>query len=737
MKNTIYFILFICLLNNTNVLSQSALYNQGVGEVTLTTDRNLSFPFLWGAQYYRTPTPSRENWDADLKRMSELGFTDVKFWLQWRWNHVAPDKFYFDDIDELMNIAEKYKLRVTINVICNVAPIWLYNMYPDAIQIRNDGHSCESETTQARQIGGNPGPCLNNPGALIERQKFFRESILHLKKHKNLAFWDVWSEPGFSHTSDVGAVEKLRCYCPHCKKAFTAWLKEKYTTIEKLNDIWGRNYSNWDELELPRSASTIKDFVDWCDFHSYVMTREAKWRLEMTKELDPKRVSYLHVTPNTATAFNSVTTCVNDFEVAKLCDVFAASMGNNQRVIQMLSAGEGKICYAAENFINGGSIAYHQSVVTLNDLLNDLLPQMAMGIKGFLFWQYRPELLGIESPAWGLVNPDGSDRVVTNAVESFWKTFKPYTELLMKSSADKPDVAIWKSMKNEVFNYCTFGNFKSYTSSISAYTNFLSNHSYNFCYVNSGKLDNLNNIKVLIMPTCYYLTQQEAAAIDSWVNKGGVLLSEAHLGGYNDNTGRHSYVVPGFGLDKKWGIKEVETSSTYLLKFSDKQEEQLKDFDAKGGLYVPINMKDSSVLLGAWRFAKLQASDATVLGSFNDDYPSIISKKIGAGRVYYCGTNIGEGSEKNNKSFNTFLSKVMQESRVEPVLKSNVEKVWVKKLSQNGKMNFIVLRNLQDNEATVSLQFKGKAKGLFSGLSIEANKDIIIPKGFCDIFVLN
>ena len=70
----------------------------------------------------------------------------------------------------------------------------------------------------------------------------------------------------------------------------------------------------------------------------------------------------------------------------------------------------------------------------------------------------------------------------------------------------------------------------------------------------------------------------------------------------------------------------------------------------------------------------MQASDADVLGSFSNDYPSILSKKIGDGKVYYCGTNIGEGSEKNSKSFNTFLIKLMQDSQVEPVLKSNVEK---------------------------------------------------------------
>jgi beta-galactosidase len=462
MKNIVCLILFVFLLNCTNSYSQSITSIQSNGKIEEISERKLNYPFIWGAQYYRAPTPSRENWDSDLKRMSELGFTDVKFWLQWRWAHVAPDKYYFDDLDELMDIAEKYNLRETINVICNVAPIWLYKKYPDAKQITNDGDVKESESIVCRQIGGYPGPCLSNPGALKERQKFLKEAILHLKKHKNLAFWDVWSEPAYSWLKDVRDVSKLRCYCPDCKKSFTGWLKEKYTSIEKLNAVWGRNYSNWDELELPKTTETIKDFVDWCDFHSYVMVKEAKWRLEMTKELDPKRISYLHITPNTATSFNSVTTCMNDFEVAKLCDVFAASMNSGQRAIQMLSAGEGKVCYAAENAINGGSIVYPQPVITLNDLLTDLLPQIGMGIKGFLFWQYRPEVLGTEAPAWGLVNTDGSDRVVTKAVDSFWKSIKPYTELLIKSSAGKPDVAIWKSEKNEVFHYCAFGNFKSY-----------------------------------------------------------------------------------------------------------------------------------------------------------------------------------------------------------------------------------------------------------------------------------
>ena len=235
-------------------------------------------------------------------------------------------------------------------------------------------------------------------------------------------------------------------------------------------------------------------------------------------------------------------------------------------------------------------------------------------------------------------------------------------------------------------------------------------------------------------------------AIDSWVRKGGVLLNEAHLGAYNDDIGRHSSVIPGFGLDTKWGIKEIETTSTYRMVLNDKQnlklnvgpdvEKLIRDFGVSGGQFVPIAMKDSSVVWGSDRFAKIKATNANSLGSFADDYPTIISKNIGSGKIYYCGTNIGEGSQKDKTGFNKLLTKLLAESKVETILKSQTENILVRTLSLDNKVKFIVVRNLQGKDATVALHFEGKAKGLFSEISFKANQKIDLPKDFCDIFVV-
>src|SRR5664279_3792693 len=64
-------------------------------------EKSKDFPFIFGAQYYRAPTPESAYWAPDLQKMNQLGFTDVKFWVQWRWSHRTNDNYYFDDLDQL------------------------------------------------------------------------------------------------------------------------------------------------------------------------------------------------------------------------------------------------------------------------------------------------------------------------------------------------------------------------------------------------------------------------------------------------------------------------------------------------------------------------------------------------------------------------------------------------------------------------------------------------------------
>jgi beta-galactosidase len=100
--------------------------------------------FLFGVQYYRAPTPEQEDWESDLANIRSNGFRDIKLWVQWRWTHRAEDEFYFADTDRLMDLAQQNGLRVTINVVFDIAPKWFLDQYPESAMVLANGQPVES-----------------------------------------------------------------------------------------------------------------------------------------------------------------------------------------------------------------------------------------------------------------------------------------------------------------------------------------------------------------------------------------------------------------------------------------------------------------------------------------------------------------------------------------------------------------------------------------------------------------
>jgi beta-galactosidase len=718
-----------------------------------------TLPFLFGAQYYRAPTPEPECWPADIARMKELGFNAVKYWVQWRWSHRSPDRFVFDDVDRLMDLARQNDLQVTLNVIFDVAPVWLYDRYPDAKQVLNDGTVVEPYTVGHRQIGGHPGPCYNHPGALAERQRFMAATVEHYRGHPVLAMWDVWNEPELCFPQRTPKVPTLACYCPHCRRAFLAWLKRKYGTVERLNAVWGRWYDAWDEVELPRDPHTFTDFVDWREFHNDTMTAEAAWRLAMARELDPGRVRYLHVVPNTMALFNSVSCCADDFALARECDVFAATTSTDPVAVQqVLSGGHGKVCYNVESHINGGMTSLHQRRIDLNDLLADFLPQIGLGIKGFLFWQYRPEVLGFESPAWGLVAPDGTDRPATRAIAAFWERLAPHTDALMRCSPRPARVGIWKSRKNEIFHFAMHGKLDSLVQSVEAYARLLYWQSVPYRFVDADMLarGSLDGLRLLILPSPYYLTEDEAISLDAWVRSGGVLLSEAHLGGYNATTGRHSRVVPGCGLAQAWGIRESESTSSFHLKL-DRQEaffgaitddlrKALAASGTTGGQHFPIRMSDGAighdvVAWGGSRYVTLAGDSIMSEGAFEPSAPCLASLSVGDGFVFYAGTNLGQGSQVDATGLSKIVSRLLALAGISPTLLVQWDgpgQIHLDALCDDSGPRFLMLRNRSSAGQRITLEWQGAARGLFSGSEwrLDGSMPVDVPPGFVDLFVL-
>ena len=696
-------------------------------------------PFLYGAQYYRAPTPDDSCWAGDLRRMRELGMTDAKFWPQWRWAH-RRGRFVWDDLDRLLDLAHVEELSITLNTVFDVAPVWLYERFPDAKPVRNDGRVVEPYTVGHRQLGGHPGPCYNHPGARLERERFLTACVERFRAHPALRYWDVWNEPELCFPQRNPDLAGLACYCANCQGGFRAWLGRRYGTLAQLNAVWGRCYDSWEEVEVPRNPHTINDFIDWRMFHVGTMTAEATWRLDLVKRLDPAHPAYLHVVPNNGPIFNTLGCATDDHALAKACDgIFAASM-NGQPIwmVPVASAGAGRVLWNVESHVNGGQTTMHQGQRTLADLLHDWVPQIGVGVTGFLFWQFRAEVLGLEAPAWGVVRPDGSDRPVTKAAADFRCLLGDHAEALTRCTPQRATVGIWHSQENELFSWSVHGSLEHFNAGQQAWLDLAWARNLPVAFVPACTV--LEAIRVLVMPSPYLLGQAEADALAAWVEAGGVLITEAHLGAYDRDRGRHSTTVPGLGLAMRFAIRESESMSTWHLPversaaFANATDDVKKMLagGAAGGQHVPIRLTDGTIAWGALRSAELDAPRAEVLGRFAD-IPTIVASRVGAGLVIYAGTDLGAAAGQGRAGMEMLFDRALAAAGLTATARAHGARVSL--LHEGDELRYVTVVNpdIAPREFSAVLP---ALQGVFTGERWADGTQRTLPPRFAELFAV-
>ncbi|MGE5679531.1 MAG: beta-galactosidase, partial [Bacillota bacterium] len=502
------------------------------------TDKYIPF----GSQYYRAPSPLRDEWESDLKNMSDLGFNTVKFWVQWRWNNPAEGKFYFDDIDQLMDIAEKYKLRVMLNTIFDVAPAWIYQKYPDASMVTLIGRQIGPQTQPHRQIGG-LGYCFNHDGVIGHFFNFLTETIKRYKDHPALEIWNVGSEPEL--TSSMAEIrlyadnhEKMGdmlCYCDNCKRKFKVWLNYKYKSIEKLNESWNRNYQSFDEIEIPKTRNTFNDIIDWRMFFVHILGENVKKRFEVAQKEDKGKHPLMchHVFIQ---GFPITSTANDPWNVGKYGDLHGFTQMDDAMMIDVLrSCAKGKPVISAEMLMLMGYTLDIPRFIDENDIKRLIFRGVAGNLKGFIFWQYRPEILGREAPTWGLTTLDGKETPWLKAFSNIGRVLQKNAEFLWNAEPVKAEAALLYNPENQIFAWASTGNEKNATNSLLGVHKALYEHNINvdFIHPDEIKIEILKNYKVLYIPFPYVLDETICSKIKQWVNDGGVLIGECYFAGWN------------------------------------------------------------------------------------------------------------------------------------------------------------------------------------------------------------
>lgn len=649
----------------------------------------------FGSQYYRAPSPSQNVWESDLKSFADLGFNTVKFWVQWRWNHPAEKEFYFDDLDRLMDLAHHNKLRVMLNTIFDVAPAWIYQKYPDASMLTLDGRRIGPQTQPHRQIGG-LGLCFNHAEAMAHFFQFLRETIRRYKNHPALEMWNVGSEPELTSSMAemrlyAGNAEKMGdmlCYCNRCEQAFKIWLSEKYQDIDRLNVAWNRNYRTFEDVEIPKTRNTFNDIIDWRMFFVYTLGENVRRRFEIAKEEDQGKHPLLchHVFIQ---GFPVTSTANDPWNVGQYGDLHGITQMDDPMMVDVVrSCAKGKPVMCAEMLMLFGYTLDLPKPIDMNDIKRFVFTGIAANLKGCIFWQYRPEILGREAPAWGLTHLDGSPTPWLQAFAQVNQVVQENAAFLLDATPQKAEVALLYNPENQIFAWAATANEKTATDALLGTHQALFRKNFKIDFIHPKEFDDaiLKNYKVVYVPFPYFLSERVCRAFEAWVQAGGTLIGEGYFAGWHVEQGHHQTTVPGYGLHKVFKVRQGLAAPPD--ENGNVEIEITKDlpFVKKGAKVYGALVKETFVLEGAEELAR-----------FESGRPAITCAEYGKGKALLIGSYLGLSYYRNGHEVNGDLIASLVDSTTtiaRPRIIDNV-KIRVDVLTTTKHDIMIIVQNLE------------------------------------------
>ena len=193
-----------------------------------------------GAYYYPEHWDESQ-WDRDLKKIADMGFEFTHF-AEFAWAQLEPQEGVFDFawLDRAVALADKHGLKVIMCTSTATPPVWLVRKHPDVLIQNENGVQVDHGSRQHASFSNEYYRAYSQ--VLIEKlaEKYGQD--------ERIMGWQIDNEP--RRATDYGEDVQNR---------FRAWLKNKYKTIDALNQAWGTNfwsviYSDFSEINIPRHS---------------------------------------------------------------------------------------------------------------------------------------------------------------------------------------------------------------------------------------------------------------------------------------------------------------------------------------------------------------------------------------------------------------------------------------------------------------------------------------------------
>jgi len=649
-----------------------------------------------GTQYLRPPNPRPEDWDRDLGRIRETGLEMIRVWLFWASVNPRPGVWRWEEYDRLFDLAEKHSLTVLLQIVPESAPYWYEDHNPDTRYIDKDGRPIEFNR-EAVQFSG--GPCLHNAAARSATEEYMRLVAERYRGRAGLYGYDAWNEVGLPE-----------CYCRATQSRYRHWLQQRYGTIEALNRKYRGDYESFSELRVPKGGA-YSYALDHLEFRHAVVEEQLEWRAKTLRNADPDHpvVSHWHgdhplVSYPDAWALSDPvdvwgTSSYIGYDGLTPAAVHALAMQFNS----IRDSAQGKPWWLAEH--PGGSVwgGYGEQLRTEMDSRLKTLLAFSFGARASLYWQWRPEIYGSESPHFGLTGFDGELTARTETLRLISQALLKHKDLLDRLHWPAPQIGMLWDTRSPLFEERSAVSDRERkqigTRNFQGYYNALIDQGYSVRILNARLVarDGVpEDIRIVFAPFQIFDREGLSQKLNTWVRAGGTLFA-GPLYGLFDSATYLNAVVPPQDLTGVFGVRhdQLYYPANPVIRTGEDGPLKLPPMTIEGKLLVETFHLAGAGVSGTWA-----------------DKPVLTVNRYGRGHGVMCGLLAGAAySSGQPAALRTLITAACRLAGAEP--QAGITDGALVRVANSGKNPIVFLFNPFDQPRLPKLTLNGGSGVVF------------------------
>lgn len=648
--------------------------------------------YYHGAVFKVTRDDDRCSIEQNLKQMKESGFNTVVVWPAFFWWEEKAEGYPFNTGRYILEKAEEIGLKIVMELAGQITT----NEYMPDFLMKKEYYAL---TEQNSIEFGQPSFGFINyfhPEVNKIICDNFKDTAKAYKDYPALLGYDVFNETMY------------RSFDEYTIEEFRVWLREKYGTIENLNRVWERTYSDFSEVTYQKwKWLSVMPEADYYQFRKAAITRFMKNWCNAIREVDNEHPLIADNIHSMVTAPGSYDRPQDDFRLQDAVDIIGMSFypkspaGVFEPAMRweifegMYSASRRKGFMLSEMQTHIQAIFNPTTAVYPHELKHWCYEAISSGAKGLVYWMWRPFTRGLQTMGRGLVDyknrPTVRLDVAKEISEFFSKTntlapqkakvaivFEDFTEDLQKTYTRAYDV------DEMIYINAIYGAYKAFFDAKIP------------CDI--IRIDEIENYETVILVNELVMGKSVAEKLKKFVEKGGNVIIDGKTG-IVDEESTVLHTVPGGDFNSYTGIDYID---------SDYQN-------------LEINL-GGKTLQGYYSKDLVDVIDATVEATFSDGKPAIVSKTSG-GTVLTFNTQLFYGYEKTGDK--TVLDYVKGLGERFNLNEYELEGDVNVKICENDQEYVVFIFNYTDSVQTGKITFCGKTEEF----NVNANDVIVLKRG--------